>query len=71
MIKPGSRVRLNVMTQNREAYFAVAEVVNISDRSVTIKYVCRVHDDKNGKFEPEFKTESFLMTKIIRLQEWL
>lgn len=71
MIKPGSRVRLNVMTQGREAYFAVAEVINISDRSVTIKYVCKVHDDKKGKFEPEFKTESFLMAKVKRIQEWL
>jgi len=71
MIKPGSRIRLNALTQNRETYFALAEVVNISDLSITIKYVCKVHDDKKGKIEPEFKTESFLMTKVKRIQEWL
>lgn len=71
MIKPGSRIRLNAMTQNREVYFALATVVSISDRSITIKYVCKVHQDKDGKTEPEFKTESFLMTKVKRLQEWL
>lgn len=71
MIGPGSKIRLNVIVQNREVYFAAAEVVNISSRSVTIKYVCKVHDDKKGKIEPEFKTESFLMAKVKRIQEWL
>ncbi len=71
MVGPGSRIRINVIVQNREVYFAVAEVISISDRSITIKYVYKVHDDKKGKFEPEFKTESFLMTKVKRIQEWL
>lgn len=71
MIGPGSRIRLNVIEKNREVYFAVAEVVNISNQSVTIKYVCKVHDDKKGKIEPEFKTESFLMSKVKKIQEWL
>lgn len=71
MIEPGSRIRLNVMTQNVETYFAVAEVVSISNKSITIKYVCKVHNDQNGIIEPEFRTESFLMAKVKRIQEWL
>lgn len=71
MIEPGSRVGLTVKTQHTEAYFAVAEVISISNTSITIQYVCKVHDDKKGKFEPEFKTESFLMTKVKKIQELL
>lgn len=71
MIKQGSRIRLIAITsQGREAYYAIAKVMSISDRSITIKYVCKVNDDKNGRIEPEFKTESFLMTKVKSLQEW-
>lgn len=71
MIKQGSRVRLIAITpQGRHAYYAIAEVISVSSRSITIKYVCKVNNDKNGKTEPEFKTESFLMTKVKSLQEW-
>lgn len=66
MIEAGNRISLTVKTQNREAYFAVAEVVNISNLSITIKYVCRVREDKEGNFQPEFKTESFLMAKEVK-----
>lgn len=72
MIEPGNRISITVKTQNREAYFAVAEVVSISNKSITIKYVCKVHDDKQGNFQPEFKTESFLMAKeVTKIQKLL
>ena len=71
MIEPGSKIRMTVRAQNTEIYFAMAEVMSISGQSITIKYVCKVHNDKKGKIEPEFRTESFLMTRVKKIQEWL